>query len=137
MTRIPTGYLLGRALEQKGPGPWWVYILIVETLDGAIKHARSFAAHDHVRAWLHKGGDDYELISDSTHAPSIDGAAHEAEKAKLEARTTELEARSRQLLAGDLTPQEREQHGRDLEQLRRDIQTWALSPKSTADSDET
>jgi hypothetical protein len=63
VTKIPTGYLVGRALEQRGPGPWWSYILITKTLEEATRQAKTLAASDGVNVWLHKSGDDYELLA--------------------------------------------------------------------------
>ena len=62
VTKIHTGYLIGRALEPIGPGPWWEYVAIVSTLAEATHHARTIAREYDVRAWLHRNGDDYELI---------------------------------------------------------------------------
>jgi len=107
VTQIPTGYLLGRALEQKGPGPWWSYILTVPAFDRAIELARNFAAHAQVQAWLHKSGDDYELLSDQILATSPELTAQQAEEARLDAWATELESRSAQMVAayvGQMAP---------------------------------
>ena len=62
VTRIPSGYLLGRAIEQIGPGPWWEYIAIVARRADALSHARTLAKRDGVKAWLHQSGDAYERI---------------------------------------------------------------------------
>jgi hypothetical protein len=64
VTKIPTGYLLGRALEPRGTGhgPWWEYISIVASYDDALHQARTLARMYDVRAWLHKSGDEYERL---------------------------------------------------------------------------
>jgi hypothetical protein len=62
VTKIHTGYLVGRALEQLGPGPWWEYILIVNTLEEARRIAQAMALANNVRAWLHMSGDTYEPL---------------------------------------------------------------------------
>lgn len=66
MTRIPNGYLLGRVVEQQGPGPWWTYVATVSTLDAAMAEARRLAAKAGVRAWLHQQHDQYEPIDLTT-----------------------------------------------------------------------
>jgi hypothetical protein len=65
VTKIPTGYLIGRALAQSGPGPWWEYVAIVATYEEAAQQARVMATTAGRRAWLHKGGDDYEPLPDA------------------------------------------------------------------------
>lgn len=67
ITKIPTGYLIGRADERKGPGPWWQYIASVTTFDEAERHARVLAKLRGVKAWVHKGGDHYEPL-EPTHS---------------------------------------------------------------------
>ena len=63
VTKIHTGYLLGRALPQDlGPGPWWEYIAVVSTLKDAIHHANTLASQDDVRAWMNVTGDHYERL---------------------------------------------------------------------------
>ena len=62
VTKIYTGYLIGRVIPQIGPGPWWEFIAIVRTFTDASHHAVTIARRDGVRAWLHKSGDDYELL---------------------------------------------------------------------------
>ena len=62
VTKIPSGYLIGRALEPIGPGPWWEYVAIVSTFADATHHALRIAREYNVRAWLHKAADDYDLI---------------------------------------------------------------------------
>jgi hypothetical protein len=64
VTKIPTGYLIGRALVQNGPGPWWEYVTIFSTYEDALRQARAMAHATGRNAWLHKGGDDYEPLPD-------------------------------------------------------------------------
>jgi hypothetical protein len=59
VTKIPTGYLIGRAMEQLGPGPWWEYVAIVRTFEQGRHQAQRLAAHEGTRAWLHNHVDDY------------------------------------------------------------------------------
>ena len=64
VTKIPTGYLIGRALEPRGPGPgpWWEYIAIIAKRQDALHQAKILARMYDVRAWLHVSGDDYDPI---------------------------------------------------------------------------
>lgn len=62
VTKIHGGYLIGRALEQIGPGPWWEYVATVRTYQDAYEHATRLAAEAGRNAWWHKHGDDYELL---------------------------------------------------------------------------
>jgi hypothetical protein len=62
VTKVHTGYLIGRVMEPIGPGPWWEYIAKVRTLPEATHQAVTLARQEGVRAWLHKSGDDYDLI---------------------------------------------------------------------------
>ena len=62
VTKIPSGYLIGRAMAQLGPGPWWEYVAIVTQRRQALDHARQLAYREGTRAWLHKAGDDYEPL---------------------------------------------------------------------------
>lgn len=64
VTQLPAGYLVGRALERRGLGPWWTYILITSTYEEAVNHAHTLAASAGVRAWLHHGGENYEQLPD-------------------------------------------------------------------------
>jgi hypothetical protein len=64
VTKIPTGYLLGRALQQSGPGPRWESVAILSTYEDAIRQALAMAAATDHSAWLHKGGDDYEPLKE-------------------------------------------------------------------------
>jgi hypothetical protein len=63
ITPIPRGYMIGRALEQIGPGPWWEYIRIVKDLEVALTEARALASAAMVRAWMHEGGETYTEIN--------------------------------------------------------------------------
>ena len=63
VTKIPSGYLIGRALEHDGPGPWWEYIAIVKTYHDAYSHATRLAEESGRNAWFHKHGDDYEPLN--------------------------------------------------------------------------
>ena len=64
VTRIPTGYLIGRAMDPLGPGPWWEYIAKVREFSDARHHALVIAKREGTRAWLHRSEDDYELLSE-------------------------------------------------------------------------
>jgi hypothetical protein len=64
VTKIHTGYLIGRVMDPLGPGPWWEYIAKVRTFADARHHALVIASRDGTRAWLHKADDDYELLTD-------------------------------------------------------------------------
>jgi hypothetical protein len=78
VTQIPTGYLIGRALEQIGPGPWWEYVRIVETFEDASGLACEMAKHDQVRAWLHRGGDEYDRLDGGPNRSAPDVRGQEA-----------------------------------------------------------
>ena len=62
VTKIPSGYLIGRALDPIGPGPWWEYVAIINKRDDAFHQAKTLARMYDVRAWLHTTGDDYDQI---------------------------------------------------------------------------
>ena len=62
ITQVFSGWMLGRALEQIGPGPWWSFIRIVADYDTAVRDAVALARESGVRAWLHTGGEEYEPI---------------------------------------------------------------------------
>lgn len=64
VTKIPSGHLIGRALQQLGKGPWWEYVTIMTDYDDAVGYAQSLAAQNGVRAWLHVSGDEYEQLAD-------------------------------------------------------------------------
>jgi len=62
VTKIPTGFLLGRAIPHKGPGPWWEYVTIVVSFRQASIQAHRLARAAKVRAWMHTKGDMYEPL---------------------------------------------------------------------------
>jgi len=62
VTPIPNGYLIGKAMPQLGPGPWWEYIVIVTELDDAVAQARVLARANDAHAWFFDGGEHYRLI---------------------------------------------------------------------------
>jgi hypothetical protein len=64
VTKIPTGYLLGRATKpvDGGRGPWWEYIATVAGYEAAVHQAQTIARIDGVCAWVHKSGDEYDRI---------------------------------------------------------------------------
>jgi hypothetical protein len=64
VTQVFSGWMLGRALEKIGPGPWWSFIRIVPDYGTAQLEALALARASGVRAWLHKGGEEYEPITD-------------------------------------------------------------------------
>ena len=57
VTEVHRGYLIGRALEQMGPGPWWEYVAVVAKLEDALRLAQTIASDAGVRAWFQKNGD--------------------------------------------------------------------------------
>ena len=62
VTRIHTGFLIGHALEQRGPGPWWEYIKTVTSFRQATIQAHRLAKDAGVSAWLHQHADVYEQL---------------------------------------------------------------------------
>ena len=62
VTQVFSGWMLGRALERIGPGPWWSFIRIVPDYETAAREAVALARASGVRAWRHKGGEEYEPI---------------------------------------------------------------------------
>ena len=69
VTKVHTGYLIGRALEPIGPGPWWEYVAAVQTFREAVHHACTVAKYEGVSAWLRIGRDDYRPLTDATTEP--------------------------------------------------------------------
>lgn len=64
VTKKPSGYLVSRALQKLGKGPWWEYVTTTKEYDDAVGFARALAEQDGVRAWLHVGGDTYAPLED-------------------------------------------------------------------------
>jgi hypothetical protein len=64
VTKIPTGYLLGRATKPVagGRGPWWEYVATVSKYDDAVHQAQTIARMEGVCAWLHKRDDEYDRL---------------------------------------------------------------------------
>jgi len=62
VTPIHGGYLIGEAMPQLGPGPWWTYVAIMEGLPEAINQARTLARRADSRAWFFEGGSNYRAI---------------------------------------------------------------------------
>jgi hypothetical protein len=57
LTPVHGGFMLGRVLPQRGPGPWWEYIKVVADRAAAISEARRLAIAPKTRLWYHEGGD--------------------------------------------------------------------------------
>ena len=62
VTKIPTGFLIGRAMKRQGPGPWWEYIGTVVSFRQASLQAHKLAKAAGVQAWIHQGGEEYEPL---------------------------------------------------------------------------
>ena len=64
VTKIPTGYLLGRTTRpvDGGRGPWWEYVATVTEHADAIHQAQTIARMEGVCAWLHKRDDEYDRL---------------------------------------------------------------------------
>jgi len=57
LTPVQGGFMLGRVLPHRGPGPWWEYIKVVADRAAAITEARRLAVAWQSRLWFHEGGD--------------------------------------------------------------------------------
>jgi hypothetical protein len=57
------GWLLGRALEEEGPGPWWEYVGVAPEFTDALSRAAKLASRSGARVWFHAGGEEYRLVS--------------------------------------------------------------------------
>jgi hypothetical protein len=62
ITPLPTGFLIGRALQPIGPGPWWEFVRIVPIASVALHEVRQLARETGSRAWLHQRGTRYVAI---------------------------------------------------------------------------
>ena len=56
------GWLLGRALEEEGPGPWWEYVGVAPEFTDALSRAARLANRAGARVWFHAGGEEYRLV---------------------------------------------------------------------------
>ena len=65
ITPVHTGFMIGRALPERGPGPWWEYLKVVVSLNAAVAAARELAAASTppVRIWFFMGGTTYLPVS--------------------------------------------------------------------------
>jgi hypothetical protein len=63
VTPVPSGFMIGRALAENGPGPWWEYVKVVHSYDEALAFAREIAANANSRAWFHLHGENYDPIT--------------------------------------------------------------------------
>jgi len=62
ITALPTGFLIGRALQPIGPGPWWEFVSVMPSQIRALHEVRRLAREAGSRAWLHEGGARYVAI---------------------------------------------------------------------------
>ena len=62
VTKIPSGYLIGRALDPRGPGPWWEFVATTSAYDEAARRAMELARLSAVRAWLQEEGSNYKPL---------------------------------------------------------------------------
>jgi hypothetical protein len=62
VTPVPSGFMIGRAMPQIGPGPWWQYVKVVAEYDDAMQLATQLAREDNARAWFHLQNDEYDEI---------------------------------------------------------------------------
>jgi hypothetical protein len=67
--------MIGQALEQQGPGPWWTYVAMTATFDEARRMATDLAKRAGSHAWLHKSHDEYDPISVDDPLPSAETGA--------------------------------------------------------------
>jgi len=62
ITALPTGFLIGRALQPIGPGPWWEFVRLLPDARTALQEIRQLARATGSHAWLHQGGTRYIAI---------------------------------------------------------------------------
>src|SRR4051812_15306428 len=62
LTKVPTGYLLGRVLPKLGLAPSWQYVAVYTEYDDALRRARTLAEDAGTRALLHKQNDTYDPL---------------------------------------------------------------------------
>lgn len=53
------GWVLGRVMPERGPGPWWEYVDVAPELTAAVERAREIACAVGTRVWMHEGGERY------------------------------------------------------------------------------
>lgn len=62
VSQIYTGFLLGRVIAPRGPGPWWEYLAVVRTEVEAVQQAVTIARVHGTRAWRYLEGERYHPI---------------------------------------------------------------------------
>ena len=69
---LPTssGFLLARRRNPLGPGPWWHYIITVETFPVAVRLAQDFAYALGRRAWIQEPAGEYREVTEISQEPS-------------------------------------------------------------------
>jgi hypothetical protein len=55
LTPVHGGYLIGRVLPARGPGPWWEYVKVVADRAEAVSDALSLARSGRHRLWFQPG----------------------------------------------------------------------------------
>jgi hypothetical protein len=65
--------MVGKALDQDGPSPWWTFVAVFADFDTALREARMLARALGVRVWFHAGGSQYHAIplDDSPYTPPV------------------------------------------------------------------
>jgi hypothetical protein len=72
VTPVPSGFMIGRAMAQEGPGPWWQYIRVMVDYNDAVTFAREIASEDRAQAWLYKDGKYISLGGSDSPGPAHD-----------------------------------------------------------------
>jgi hypothetical protein len=57
LTPVHGGYLIGRVLPARGPGPWWEYVKVVADRADAVNEALRLARPGRHRLWFQPGSD--------------------------------------------------------------------------------
>jgi hypothetical protein len=63
ITPVPSGFMIGRAMPEIGPGPWWQYIKVLAEYDDAMRFAIQLARENGTQAWYHRQNDEYDEIN--------------------------------------------------------------------------
>ena len=94
VTPVRSGYLLGRVVPQRGPGPWWEYVGIEAEIEDAIAVARRLASRDMAKAWLFDGYERYDPLplEESQPAPVPESPDTDAVYQKAIVRTRSVSA---------------------------------------------